>query len=220
MKSERLRDLGSKPSLISGCLAQLRDKKLHGSRLLFRRNLERLGQMMALEISKELEYKKEKVASPLGIADFDALKEQPVIATILRAGLPMQSGFLDFFDQADTCFVSAYRKHTSENKFEIELGYQSHPPLQDRILILCDPMLATGRSMVAVYKKLTESERPKVVHIACAVSSKEGIEYVLKNIPEATIWTAGIDPELNDQFYIVPGLGDAGDLAYGEKKQH
>jgi len=219
-KDTFVRDLSLEPSLISECMAQMRDVSYQENRFLFRKNLEKLGQMMALEISKSLSFESREIQTPLGVARCSLLKEQPVIATILRAGLPMQTGFLDYFDKADACFVSAYRKHTGGANFEIVLGYHSHPSLQDRVLILCDPMLATGKSMVEVYKKLTDIEKPKTLHIACAVASKQGIQYVREHIPQAIIWVAGIDPELNDKFYIVPGLGDAGDLAFGEKEQH
>lgn len=221
MTSNRIvKNLSEEPSLISEVMAELRDVKLQSSRLLFRKNMERLGQMMAFEISKVMPYSIQKVQTPLGIAECSMLKEQPVVATILRAGLPMQAGFLEVFDKADTCFVSAYRKHEADGSFSIQLGYHSHPSLKDRILILCDPMMATGKSMVAVYEKLIRTEKPKVTHIVSAVASREGLEFVKKALPEAHIWVAAVDPELNSKFYIVPGLGDAGDLAFGEKAQH
>ncbi|MDZ4787289.1 MAG: uracil phosphoribosyltransferase [bacterium] len=218
MKS-KIHNLSITPSLIGECMAELRDIELQKSRLLFRKNLERLGQMMAFELSKSLNYVNKSVQTPLGVAECQVLKDQPIVATILRAGLPMHAGFLDFFDKADNCFASAYRKHNKDGSFSIELGYHAHPSLQDRTLILIDPMLATGKSMVEVYKLLTRTEKPCQVHVVSAVASQEGLDYISRTMPEAEIWVASIDQRLDSHFYIIPGLGDAGDLAFGEKEQ-
>ncbi|MCB9030722.1 MAG: uracil phosphoribosyltransferase [Deltaproteobacteria bacterium] len=213
-------NLGAKPSLITEYLNQLRDVEVQSSRLLFRKNIERLGALFAYEISQKLKYKPKQVQTPLGVITCPNLVEQPVVASILRAGLPFQQGIMNFFDDADSCFVSAYRKHKPDGSFEIELGYQAHPRLDDRILIIADPMLATGRSMVSVYQKLVASGKPKETHMAVIVASQTGVDYVQNHAPEVNLWTGAIDPELNKDFYIVPGLGDAGDLAFGEKIQH
>jgi len=219
-ESRIIRDFSRESSLINEVMSQLRDVDIQKSRSVFSANLHRLGQMMAYEVSKVLPYKEQAVTTPLGVSKCQVLSEQPIIATILRAGLPMQAGMLSFFEKADACFVSAYRKHNADDSFSIQLGYHSHPSLKDRILILCDPMLATGKSMVAVYNQLVSEERPKTTHIVSAVAAKEGLEFVKKEMPDAHIWLGAVDPELNSKFYIVPGLGDAGDLAFGEKEQH
>jgi uracil phosphoribosyltransferase len=186
----------------------------------FRRNLERMGEIMAYEISKTLEYKSVEVQTPLTTTNCNVIAEPPVLAIILRAALPMYQGLLNYFDTADNAFISAYRKHKPDGTFEIELEYTACPSLENRTLILCDPMLATGASMVVTIQKLAKMGIPKQIHIAAAIASQTGIEYVQKHLPHVHIWVAAIDPILNDQKYIVPGLGDAGDLAFGEKIQH
>ena len=184
----------------------------------FRRNLERMGEIFAYELSKMLEYEVKEVTTPLGIADVPVLKEQPIVGTILRAGMPLHQGILNFFDHADNAFISAYRKHHKDGTFDIKLEYVSSPMLTDRILILCDPMLATGSSIVMTYKALLERGIPRHTHIVSALASMQGVNHVKSHLSSnITIWAGAIDEELTAQAYIVPGLGDAGDLAYGTK---
>lgn len=211
-------DLSLSNSIINQFVAELRDVTIQNDRMRFRRNLERIGEIFAYEISKTISFGLKDVTTPLGIANVPVLSEQPIIGTILRAGLPLHSGILNYFDSADNAFISAYRKHHKDGSFDIKLEYVGSPSLENRILILCDPMLATGSSMVMTYKALMDKGIPKHTHIVCALASIEGIEYVKRNLPEnVTIWAAAIDEELTAQSYIVPGLGDAGDLAYGSK---
>ncbi len=212
-------NLSANNSLASQYLAELRSVKIQGDRMRFRKNLVRLGEIMAYEISKTLPYVTESIPTPMATAECNVPSEQPVLALILRAALPMYDGMLRYFDKADNAFISAYRKHQPDGSFEIELEYTACPSLENRILILIDPMLATGSSMVATAKKLERMGKPKLVHIVSAIASQPGLDYVVKHLPNATIWTAGIDPVLNADKYIVPGLGDAGDLAFGEKMQ-
>ena len=199
-------DLSLSNSIINQFVAELRDVTIQSDRMRFRRNLERIGEIFAYEISKTISF------------ELKVLGEQPIVGTILRAGLPLHTGILNYFDAADNAFISAYRKHHKDGSFDIKLEYVGSPSLENRILILCDPMLATGSSMVMTYKALMDKGIPKHTHIVCALASIEGIEYVKRNLPEnVTIWAAAIDEELTAQSYIVPGLGDAGDLAYGSK---
>lgn len=204
-------------SVVSEFLHELRDKNIQKDRSKFRKNIERIGQIAAYEISKKLENKIEFTQSPLGIAKVKTLKEQPIIATILRAGLPLQKGMVDMFDQADLAYISAYRKHTNESEIEIVLEYVASPDINDRTLIICDPMLATGKSLVESYKAFTSKGKPKKTHLVSVIGSQQGVDYVLKNIPEAELWIGVIDETLDKHGYIVPGLGDAGDLSFGEK---
>ncbi|GAB4201858.1 MAG: uracil phosphoribosyltransferase [Bacteroidia bacterium] len=206
-------------SIINQYIAEIRDKEIQKDSWRFRKNMERLGQCIAYEISKELEYKDVPVTTPLGVANSRVLLQQPVVATILRAGLPLHMGILDVFDKAENAFVSAYRKHHKDHSFDIALEYVSCPALDNKVLILCDPMLATGSSMVLTFKALLQRGKPKHTHIVCAIASKQGIDYLKKNMPDVnyTLWCGAIDEELTSTAYIVPGLGDAGDLAFGEK---
>ena len=185
----------------------------------FRRNLERMGEIMSYEISKQLSYETRQTQTPLGIAQTSHLVSQPIIATILRAGLPMHIGVLNYFDQAENAFISAYRKHHKDNSFDIHVEYVSSPNLDGKTLILCDPMIATGSSIVLAYKAILEKGTPKHTHIISAISSQQGVDFVKANLPtkDFTIWCGAIDEELTSHSYIVPGLGDAGDLAYGVK---
>ncbi len=215
-----LHNLSKNNSLVHQFVAELRDTTVQTDRMRFRRNLERLGEIMAYEISKTMAYKMEKIQTPLAIADCTVLQDQPVLANILRAAVPMYQGLLNYFDKADNAFISAYRKHHADGSFEIDLQYTACPSLENRVLIVCDPMLATGASMVATLKKLEAMGKPKHIHIVSAIASQFGIDFVEKSLPNCTLWTATIDPILNDDKYIVPGLGDAGDLAFGEKMQH
>jgi uracil phosphoribosyltransferase len=208
-----------KRSVANHFIAELRDVEVQKDPMRFRRNLERLGEVIAVELSRTLEYVPTEVTTPLGVARTELLLEQPVLATILRAGLPMHQGLLNYFDRAENAFVSAYRKHRKgEDAFDIEVEYLSSPSIEDRVLVLCDPMLATGRSMVLVYKALLRLGRPKALHVVSAIASTEGVDYAKQHLPAGTrFWIGAIDEEMTAQAYIVPGLGDAGDLAYGRK---
>ncbi|MFI5133583.1 MAG: uracil phosphoribosyltransferase [Chitinophagales bacterium] len=213
-------NLSEQHSLISNWIAELRDVEVQNDRMRFRRNLERIGEVAAYEISKVLPFVEKEVNTPLGMATCKVLKEQPVLATILRAGLPLHQGLLNFFDKADNAFISAYRKHHKDGSFEISLEYISCPDLENRILIISDPMLATGSSLVKTIHHLREEGPPKEVHIVAAIACTVGIEYVKREQPAVTIWCGDIDDELTAKGYIVPGLGDAGDLAFGAKMQN
>lgn len=208
-------------SIYNNFLSQLRDLKVQKDRLRFRRNLERLGEITAYEISKQLQFKEAEIYSPLGVSNMSVIEEHPVLATILRAGLPLHQGFLNYFDSADNCFISAYRKLINKDDFDVEIEYISSPSLEGKTVILTDPMIASGASMVLAYKALLSKGKPKHVHIVSVISSLEGINYVKRHLPDnVTIWTGAIDEEMTAQSYIVPGLGDAGDLAYGDKKDY
>jgi uracil phosphoribosyltransferase len=200
-------------------VAELRDVTVQGDRMRFRRNLERIGEAAAYEISKTLVYTQQEVQTPLGIAEHKMLADQPVLATILRAGLPLHQGLLNYFDKADNAFISAYRKHHKDGSFEISLDYVSCPELENRVVIISDPMLATGSSLVKTIHYLKDEGKPSAIHIVAAIACTVGIEYVLREEPSVTIWCGDIDDELTAKGYIVPGLGDAGDLAFGTKVQ-
>ena len=213
-------DLSKKNSLLNHWVAELRDVNVQNDRMRFRRNIERIGEVAAYELSKTLDFKSVEVTTPLGIAPTQLLTEQPVLATILRAGLPLHQGMLNYFDKADNAFISAYRKHHPDGSFEISLEYLSCPNLNGRVLILCDPMLATGASLVETIQAIQKTYTPAQIHIVVTIASQKGIEHVEKELGADTpIWCAAIDPILNDKSYIVPGLGDAGDLAFGTKMQ-
>jgi uracil phosphoribosyltransferase len=212
-------NLSKEHSLVSNWIAEIRDAEQQTDRMRFRRNLERLGEVAAYEISKKLPSVETEIQTPLGIANCNLLLQQPVLATILRAGLPLHQGLLNYFDKADNAFVSAYRKHDAEGSFEISLDYISSPDLEGRILILSDPMLATGASLVKSVQFLRDEGEPTSIHIVVAIACTVGLEFVRREIPTATIWCGDIDDELTAKGYIVPGLGDAGDLAYGIKMQ-
>jgi uracil phosphoribosyltransferase len=210
--------LNQQNSIISKFIAEIRDAVIQKDRMRFRRNLERIGEVAAYEISKKMVYEPREVVTPLGIANVNLPKEEPVLATILRAGLPLHQGLLNYFDHADNAFISAYRKHHKDGSFDISLEYVSSPSLQNRLVILSDPMLATGQSMVMTYKAILEKGKPQHTHIVAALASTQGVEYVKKHLPLGiTLWIGAVDEELTAQSYIVPGLGDAGDLAFGEK---
>jgi len=212
-------NLSSATSVFNNFLAEIRDVKVQKDAMRFRRNLERVAEIMAYEVSKTLSYVDVSVETPLGVAETKVLEEQPVLATILRAGLAMHQGFLNYFDKADSAFVSAYRKHVTAEDFEIYVEYAAAPEIDNKVLILTDPMLATGASMITVYKALLKFGKPKRVIICAAIASQEAIEYVKMHIPaETQLFVGAIDKELTAQSYIVPGLGDAGDLAYGIKR--
>ncbi|PID93237.1 MAG: uracil phosphoribosyltransferase [Bacteroidetes bacterium] len=214
-----IRNLGKEKSIMNRFLAELRDEVIQKDPMRFRRNLERMGEVFAFEISKELAYGLQEVVTSLGVAEMELPLEEPVIATILRAGIPFHQGFLNYFDRAPSAFISCYRKHTTGNNFEIQLEYTSCPDLTGKSVILVDPMLASGSSLYLTYRELKQFGSPKHIHIVSVISSMEGINYLRRNLPlnDVTIWTAAIDEELTARSYIVPGLGDAGDLAYGKK---
>lgn len=212
-------NLSKEHSLVSNWVSEIRDTEIQKDRMRFRTNLGRIAEVIAYEISKKLAWEERQVETPLGIASCKVLQYQPVLATIMRAGLAMHEGLLRFFDKADNAFISAYRKHHRDGSFDISLEYITSPPIKGKVLIISDPMLATGASLVKTIQFLREEGHPVEIHIACAIACTVGIEYVLRAEPEATIWCGDIDDELTAKGYIVPGLGDAGDLAYGDKMQ-
>jgi uracil phosphoribosyltransferase len=212
-------NLSNEHSLISNWVGELRNVDIQNDRLRFRCNLERIGEVAAYEISKKLSWNEIEITTPLGISLTKVLDKQPVLATILRAGLPMHQGLLNYFDKADNAFISAYRKHNTDGTFEISLDYISCPEMENRVVIISDPMLATGSSLVKTIQFIRGEGNPSEIHIVCAIACTVGIEYVLRAEPKATIWCGDIDDELTAKGYIVPGLGDAGDLAYGVKVQ-
>ena len=217
----RINNLEKTDSVFNQYMAELRDAVIQQDRMRFRRNLERIGQVMAYEISKSFEYDDEEVTTPLGIKAIRTMHEQPVLATILRAGLPFHNGMLSMFDQADSAFIAAYRKYDkNEEDSEIRVEYFSSPDIEDRVLVVCDPLLATGESIVKTLNGLMEDMLPKEIHIAVAVASQDGLDYVERTMSRlpVTIWVGSIDEELTARAYVVPGIGDVGDLAYGEKR--
>lgn len=210
------------PSLVNRYLREMRDVSIQHDPVRFRLNLCRIGEIMAYEISKRLQYTDEEVKTPLGTAICKEMKDKVVIATILRAGLPFHHGFLNFFDHAENAFVSAYRRYREKgDQFEVVVEYMATPNLDGKTLILVDPMLATGSSMELGYRALLKKGTPKTVHVASVISSRQAIDYVCDVFPKdrTTVWTAAIDPAINSKSFIVPGLGDAGDLAYGVKDE-
>jgi uracil phosphoribosyltransferase len=210
--------LDSKNSILNKFIAEIRDEVLQKDSLRFRRNIERIGEIIAYELSQSLTYNSEVVNTPLGSKIIQLPKKDVVLCSILRAGLTLHNGLLNYFDDAENGFISAYRKHTSETEFEINVEYFASPNLDGKTLILADPMLATGQSLVSVFEGLKKHGTPKEIHLACVIGAKEGIEYVKKHFPKnTTLWIATIDENLNNKGYIVPGLGDAGDLCFGEK---
>jgi uracil phosphoribosyltransferase len=206
-------------SLICDYISEIRDVQIQSDRMRFRRNLERIGEIAAYEISRQLVYEEKEVQTPLGTSQCKVLKEQPVLATILRAGLPLHQGLLNYFDKADNAFISAYRKHQHDGSFEISLDYISCPELENRVVIISDPMLATGSSLVKTIQYLRDEGHPREIHVVAAIACSVGIEYVQRSEPQVKIWCGAIDEELTAKGYIVPGLGDAGDLAFGTKVQ-
>jgi len=215
-----VKNLSEKYSILCDWISEIRDINIQSDRMRFRRNLERIGELAAIEISRGMDYVQTEIQTPLGISTCSVLAEQPVLATILRAGLPLHQGMLNIFDKADNAFVSAYRKHHADGSFEISLEYVSSPDLDDRVLIISDPMLATGSSLVKTIQFLREEGKPKKIHVLVAIACSVGIEYVLRTEPSVTLWCGAIDEELTAKGYIVPGLGDAGDLCYGIKTQN
>jgi len=211
-------ELGKENSILNQFIAEMRDVEVQKDSMRFRRNLERVGEICAYEISKKLNWTSKEIITPLGVSQMSVLENQPVIATILRAGLPFHQGLLNYFDKAENAFISAYRKHEKDGSFRIEVEYMACPDLTDKILILCDPMLASGQSIEHVIKVMMHNGRPKQIHVVSVIASTLGIEYVQKHLPiNTSLWVCAIDEELTAKAYIVPGLGDAGDLSFGEK---
>ncbi|MGN7987464.1 uracil phosphoribosyltransferase [Pedobacter sp. 22226] len=210
-------DISKIKSIANTFIAELRDENIQKDSMRFRKNLERLGEFFAYEISKSLKYATKDITTPLGVSPCEILAQQPVLATILRAGLPLQQGLLNIFDRAECCFISAYRKVEKSGDFVIQMDYISTPDLDGKVLIMADPMLATGQSMVMCCKELINRYKIEELHIVAAIASTEGIAHVRANLPKAKIWVGAVDEEMTSKSYIVPGLGDAGDLAYGEK---
>lgn len=211
-------NLGKENSILNNFMAQMRDKDIQKDRMRFRRNLERIGEIFAYEISKTLDYSVKKVVTPLGIADVPTLDTPTVAATILRAGLPLHQGILNFLENSQSAFVAAYRKYDRGDSFHINIEYSSSPQLDGKVLILADTMLATGASLELAYNRLCEDGKPAYTHIVCPLASADAVEHLMKTMGnDITLWVAAIDEELTSRSYIVPGLGDAGDLAYGDK---
>ena len=213
-----IHNLSNSNSIFGTFLAELRDVSIQKDSMRFRKNLERVGEVLGYELSKKLDYITENVVTPLGQAPSQKLKNQPVLATILRAGLGMHQGLLNYFDKSESAFVSAYRKHTTLEAFDVHVEYLAAPDLKNKTLIISDPMLATGSSMLLVYKALLQNGKPSKVFIVSAIAAPDAIEFLQKHLPDTTeFWVGAIDAELTAQSYIVPGMGDAGDLAFGVK---
>lgn len=212
-------DFSKSNSVVNKFIAELRDVNVQNDRMRFRKNIERIGQMMAYEISKKLHYEEQDITTPLGIAECNVPSDQIVVAAILRAALPLHQGVLEVFDDAENAFVSAYRKYDQDYNFDIHIEYIASPTLDGKVLLLCDPMLATGGSMQLAYEALLTKGTPEKLHVLSVIASQEALEYLENNLPEdATVWVAAVDNYLDQHKYIVPGLGDAGDLAFGEKE--
>lgn len=206
-------------SVYNKFLSELRDVNIQKDSMRFRKNLERIGEISAYEISKKLDKENQKTTTPLGVSDTYIPLNNLVLATILRAGLPLHNGLLKYFDSAENCFISAYRKHTSKDDFEVEIQYMASPNLNDKVVLLSDPMLASGKSMVLAYKALLKNGAPKKIHVISVIGSQQGVDFISKNMPDnTTLWIGAIDPKMTSQSYIIPGLGDAGDLAFGIKQ--
>jgi uracil phosphoribosyltransferase len=212
-------NLSNNNSILQEWIREIRDETLQCDRLRYRNNMERIGEVCAYEISKLLNYREVTVQTPFGEALCRELIHQPVLATILRAGIPLHQGLLNYFDKADSAFVAAYRKHHRDGSFEIEQNYMAHPGLDGRPLIIADPMLASGSSLELSLRALTENEKPSEIHVVTVIACTVGIELIKRKFPEAHIWAGAIDDELTARGFIVPGLGDAGDLAFGNKRQ-
>jgi uracil phosphoribosyltransferase len=212
-------NLGESNTILNRYIAELRDKETQKDSLRFRRNLERIGEIFAYEISKTLEYSQKEVVTPLGIANCSVPEENLILGTIMRAGLPVHNGILNIFDKAQNAFIAAYRKYGKDNKFTIHIEYISSPKVEGKILVLADSMLATGSSMVLAYNKMCELGEPAHTHIVCPIASEQSLGYLSRNLPhkKVTLWVAAVDEELTNKSFIVPGIGDAGDLAYGNK---
>lgn len=214
----KIHNLSETPSIVNNFMSQLRDKQLQKDSMRFRRNVERIGEIMSYEMSKFLDFQYHDVITPLGICKTPVLTDNIVICSVLRAGIPLHQGVLNYFDKAENAFISAYRKSNKDGSFDIRVEYLASPSIDGKTLLLVDPMLATGKSLLSAYKTLIYNGVPGKVHIASVIASKQGIEYLNEYFDdEIHFWTADIDPELDSHSYIVPGLGDAGDLAFGPK---
>jgi len=211
--------IGESNSVLNTFIAEIRDHEIQKDSLRFRRNIERIGEILSYELSKNLSYSVVSVETPLGKKSMQLPSSDLVLCSILRAGLPLHQGLLNYFDKAENAFISAYRHHSkNKDEFEIVVEYFAAPEIDNKTLLLADPMLATGQSLVAVYEAIKKHGTPKELHIVAVIGSKEGVDFIRKNFPENThLWIAAIDDELNSKGYIIPGLGDAGDLAYGKK---
>jgi len=207
-------------SVLNTFISELRSAKMQNDSMRFRKNLERIGEIFAYEISKTFAYEEKSITTPLGESKMLLPKNNVVVASIMRAGLPMHQGFLNYFDGAENAFISAFRKYHKDGSFKIEFGYMSSPNIENKTLIIADPMLASGASMVLAYRNMLEKGKPEHTHIVSIIASKEGVDYFKKNVSSknVTLWLGAIDDELTAKAYIVPGLGDAGDLAYGAKE--
>lgn len=213
-----IHNFGDTKSILNNFMSELRSVSIQNDMMRFRRNIERIGEILCYEMSKSLNYSENEIITPLGTKKMQLFSNQIVLCSILRAGLPLHNGLSNYFDGAQSAFISAFRKHLSETEFEIVVEYLASPSLNDKTLVLADPMLATGRSLVATYQALLKNGTPKETHIVAVIGANEGVEYVNKHLPKNThLWIASIDEKLNDKGYIIPGLGDAGDLAFGEK---
>mgnify|MGYP001488632583 FL=1 len=213
-------NLGNQNTIFSHFISEIRDINIQNDSMRFRRNIERIGEVFAYEISKQIEYEGKDIVTSLGISTESLMIEKPILATILRAGLPLHQGFLNYFDDSDSAFISAYRKHKKGGDFEIKIEYMSSPDLNGKTLILCDHMIASGASMVMAMEAILSKGKPKHIHVVGIIASSEGLQYLKENSPVKnwTLWIGAEDSEMTSQSYIVPGLGDAGDLAFGEKK--
>jgi uracil phosphoribosyltransferase len=217
-----IHNLSQQSSVLNTFISEIRDVTIQKDRMRFRRNIERIGEILGYEMSKVLQYQTSKIKTPLGTSDINLITNDIVLCSILRAGIPLHNGLLNYFDAAENAFISAYRHHEeNSNDFEIIVEYLACPNLENKILILADPMLATGRSMVTAFEALKPFGKPKEIHLVSTIGAQEGIDYVEAYFDIDThLWIATVDDTLNDKGYIVPGLGDAGDLAFGEKLQH
>ena len=215
----KIYNFGEQKSVMNRFIAELRDKQIQKDSLRFRRNLERIGELFAYEISKQLKYEERDVQTPLGIAKCQLPADKVVVASILRAGLPLHQGVLNIFDSAQNAFIAAYRKYGKDNKFKIQMEYATMPSIEGKTVVLVDPMLATGSSIILAYNKSCTNGEPLHTHIVAAIASRESLSLLSKNLPHSkvTLWVGAVDEELTNKSYIVPGLGDAGDLAFGEK---
>ena len=216
----RQNNLGKQHTVFNHFISEIRDVNIQSDSMRFRRNIERIGEIFAYEISKEMEYKNKDITTPLGISTENLMIEKPVLATILRAGLPLHQGLLNYFDDSDSAFISAYRKDKKGGEFDIKIEYMSSPDLNNKTLILCDPMIASGASMIMAMEAILSKGTPKHIHVVGIIASSEGIQYLKENslVKNWTLWIGAEDSEMTSESYIVPGLGDAGDLAFGEKK--
>lgn len=213
-----IHNFGNSTSILNHFMSEIRAKSIQNDMMRFRRNIERIGEILCYEMSKSLNYSENNIVTPLGTKQMQLFTNPIVLCSILRAGLPLHNGLSNYFDGAQSAFISAFRKHLNETEFEIVVEYLASPSLDGKTLVLADPMLATGRSLVATYEALLKNGTPKEVNIVAVIGAQEGVNYVNEHLPKhAHLWIADVDDKLNDKGYIIPGLGDAGDLAFGEK---